>query len=609
MKKLILLLCMVSNLGFSQVYVAKGRVLDKNNFPLPGANIEVKETGEVTVSDFDGYFTLLSSMEGLRSLTISYMGFENLDATLRFPQNEVANFTLNAEINQLSEVVVSSFQSGNVKALNKQRNDINITNIVSADQIGKFPDANIGDALKRISGVSMQNDQGEARDIIIRGFAPGLNAVTLNGDRIPSAEGDNRRIQMDLIPSDMIQTIEVNKTLTPDMEADAIGGSVNLITRSNPNSFRFSSTISAGTNPIRKGGYNRNLSLILADKLGRFNYTFSANHNTSDYGSDNIEFDWDKPGETIPFVEQDIRRYDVKRTRKSVSLNLDYFINPAHLLYIKSIYNSRDDWENRWRMRIAKISEDNVRVRKQTKGGIDNDENKGARLEDQKMYKIALGGEHQLGKLGVDWKYSFSKASEDRPNERYVRFEQKNVPISKIDTRNPRFPNIVFAGNNWNTPENFELDEVQEANKKTSEENNSFRVNFKFPYSQNDYLKFGYKRNGKSKMRDDIWYDQTDNVNASTLADAGNSDVSLSNYLPGTQYRHGLFATPKWLGSLDFSKNKGTLLLEEFAVGNYTADETINATYLMVVDQLGKSTKLILGGRFEATDISYAGYS
>lgn len=98
-------------------------------------------------------------------------------------------------------MIVSGFQSGIVKSLNKQRNDANITNVVSSDQVGKFPDANIGDALKRVSGIAMQYDQGEARDIIIRGFAPGLNSVTLNGERIPSAEGDNRWGQMDNIVS------------------------------------------------------------------------------------------------------------------------------------------------------------------------------------------------------------------------------------------------------------------------------------------------------------------------------------------------------------------------------------------------------------------------
>src|SRR5690606_36375944 len=105
-------------------------------------------------------------------------------------------------------------------------------------------------------GITMQNDQGEARNIIIRGLAPKLNSVTLNGDRIPSAEGDNRNVQMDLIPSDMISTIEVNKTLTPDMDGDAIGGSVNLITRASPNGERISATLAGGYNPIReKGNY------------------------------------------------------------------------------------------------------------------------------------------------------------------------------------------------------------------------------------------------------------------------------------------------------------------------------------------------------------------
>ena len=98
----------------------------------------------------------------------------------------------------------------------QQRQNTGVTNVVNADQIGRTPDANIGDALKRISGITIQNDQGEARDIIIRGLAPQLNSVMVNGERIPSAEGDNRKVQLDLIPSDMIQTIVVNKAVTAE---------------------------------------------------------------------------------------------------------------------------------------------------------------------------------------------------------------------------------------------------------------------------------------------------------------------------------------------------------------------------------------------------------
>ena len=119
-------------------------------------------------------------------------------------------------------VVMGDQARGQAKALNQQKTNVNVSNVISADQIGRFPDSNIGDALKRVPGIAMQNDQGEARNIVVRGLASELNSVTLNGNRIPSAEGDNRKVQMDVIPSDMIQTIEVNKTLTPDMDADAI---------------------------------------------------------------------------------------------------------------------------------------------------------------------------------------------------------------------------------------------------------------------------------------------------------------------------------------------------------------------------------------------------
>ena len=598
---------------YSQSNNLRGRILDSKNFPLPGAIVKIESEDLYATSDFDGYFLIQNLKEGSFTINISYVGYEDLTDEVSIPlsnNNGQPIYILETRVNKLDEVVVSGFQSGNLKALNKQRNDINVTNVVSADQIGKFPDANIGDALKRIPGISMQNDQGEARDIVIRGFSPGLNSVTLNGERIPSAEGDNRRIQMDLIPSDMIQLIEVNKTLTPDMEADAIGGSVNLVTRSNPNGFRFSSTISGGTNPIRDGGYNRNFSLIVADKLSnKFAYTFSAVNHSSDYGSDNVEFEWNDPSDSGSRIgEMDIRRYDVKRTRRSLALNLDYNINNTNKLYLKSLYNSRDDWENRYRLRIARIEEDNVRVRKQTKGGINNDRNENTRLEDQRVYKFALGGDHLLGKLSMDWKYSYSKASEERPDERYIRFEQTNVPISNIDISSPRYPNVLFSGNSWNNPSAYEFDEAQGADKYTEEDNHSFRLNFELPYNKNDYLKFGYKLNSKSKLRDDIWYEY--DVNANTMADATTEDVTIENYLPGEKYKHGLFATSEYLGSLPFNSSTiGDLVMDEFATSNYTADENVNAAYLMISDQLGENSKVILGARLENTDINYTGFA
>ena len=204
MKNLIFIFFVLSGFVLSaQTGVVKGRVLDNDNFPLPGATVSISPAGQSGVTDFNGFFTLSAVAEGSQEVSIRYIGFERATQEVQVVggQTAVLNFSLSPSVSELDEVVVSGYQGGIVKALNKQRNDVNVTNIVSADQAGKYPDDNIGDAIKRISGISVQNDQGEARDIIMRGFGPSLNSVTLNGDRIPSAEGDNRKVQLDLIPT------------------------------------------------------------------------------------------------------------------------------------------------------------------------------------------------------------------------------------------------------------------------------------------------------------------------------------------------------------------------------------------------------------------------
>src|SRR5690606_15576943 len=227
----------------------KGIISDENGIYVPGANIYIKTLNKGTISNFDGQFTLVGVPEGTYTLQISYIGYGNVDQKVSVVSGKTASVVVELMPSnyKLDEVeVTAQGLSGQAKALNTQRTNLNITNVVSTDQIGKFPDANIGDAVKRIPGITMQVDQGEARNVIVRGLSPQLNSVTLNGSRIPSAEADNRNIQMDLIPSDMIQTIEVNKAVTPDMDGDALGGSVNLITRTAPQGFRLSATLGSG---------------------------------------------------------------------------------------------------------------------------------------------------------------------------------------------------------------------------------------------------------------------------------------------------------------------------------------------------------------------------
>ena len=608
------LLCV--SFTFSQSNL-KGRVLDSNGFPLPGATIIV-DNDKGTVSDFNGFYKFIDLESGNLEISVSYIGFEGATINIKIEDNETItqDFTLEPSATELAEIIISGYSSGIVKGLNQQKSDLNVTNVISSDQVGKFPDANVGDVLKRVSGVSMQGDQGEARNIVIRGFAAGLNSVTLNGDRVPSAEGDNRNVQLDLIPSEMIQTIEVNKSMTPDMEADAIGGSVNLVTRSNPSGFRASATLSAGAEPIRSDGSNANIALVVADKINdKLSYSLSSTLQTRNYGSDNIEFEWNDPedwAEDGAIGEHDIRRYDVKRTRRSIGLNLDYEIDDNNSLFVKTIYNHRDDWENRFRLRVSKIDDwyadpsEGVRVRKQTKGGINDDINDNRRLEDQRVKKIALGGEHLFGKVTMDWKVSTSKASEERPNERYVRFQNSSAELSSIDLSDPEFPVFNFEGDSWNDPLEYNFSHFEDAQKYTQEENSSIAVNFELPYNDgDDSFKFGAKYKAKEKMRNDYWEEYENDFPYETMADADYFNATINGYEPGDAYQLGNFATAQWLGSQ--SLTNGSVLLDEFAGGNYSADEKITAAYAMVTDRLGDKTTVVFGARFEKTDIDYIG--
>ena len=403
--------------------------------------------------------------------------------------------------------------------------------MVSTDQIGKFPDANIGDAVKRIPGITMQVDQGEARNIIVRGLSPQLNSVTLNGSRIPSAEGDNRNVQMDLIPADMIQTIEVSKAVTPDMDADALGGSVNLITRTSPQGFRVSTTLGSGINFITDKAI-LNGSFLLGDRSdnGKFGWMLSASFNDNDFGSDNIEAEWtdefeyytgadDEDGEPI-LEEVDVdpytnvfeqREYLVQRVRRSFSANMDYKFDANNSIFLKTMYNWRDDRENRFALGQEILDPEDIElgdftitngvptrfpavIARQTKAGIDNNRNKNRRLEDQRMQNYSLGGNHLWGNLKFDWMTSYAKASEERLNERYAQYESEYIINS--DVVNPRYPRFTAANPGDATNfENFEFDEITEENQYTEEEDINVFVNFQLPAdffgNGEGFLKFG----------------------------------------------------------------------------------------------------------------------
>lgn len=605
--------------------IVTGKVIDENQkLSLPGATIRIPAIKRYTVSNQVGRFELLEVPAGTYEIEVLYIGYATQKQTVNVQPGKTTSvdFSL-VEGMELDEVVVLGDRlRGQARALNQQKNNQNITNIISSDQVGRFPDANIGDALKRVPGITMQNDQGEARNIIIRGLAPELNSVTLNGDRIPSAEGDNRRVQMDLIPSDMISTIEVNKTLTPDMDADAIGGSVNLITRASPNGQRISATLSGGYNPIREkplytGG------LVYGNRFfdNKFGAVLSFSYNNNRYGSDNVEASWVEGRNGQVYVNShDVRLYDVQRIRTSFSGAFDYKINDNHTLYASAMYNVRYDRENRYRYRtdqIAPVYDDNDnitgftgRVGRQTKGGIDNGHNKMTRMEDQRVQNYSLRGEHLLSSLvDMDWSVSYSRASEDRPNERYILFRQGGRDVAFGG--NTEFP--YFTTLNYDDA-TMGLNEISENHDFTKEDEWGAKLNFRAPFSiledQKGRLRFGLRLRLKNKNRDNIFYEYTSVIDAiGNLGSVPNTYFDGSNFQAGPMVP-GLFASRDYLSQLDLTNPS---LFEQEAVPseylgvNYRAKEQIYAGYLRWDQDLSSKLSMIAGARIERTDIDYVG--
>lgn len=637
--------------GFADLYaqnsIVQGVIVDDYGINIPGAAVMIESLNKGVVSNQDGKFTFLNVPQGSHQIVVKYLGFKDTFTPIDVTAGETlaVSILLTSEETRLDDVQITGFSGGGqARALNTQKNNLNITNVVSTDQIGKFPDANIGDATKRIPGITMQMDQGEARNIIVRGLAPQLNSVTLNGSRIPSAEGDNRNVQMDLIPSDMIQTIEVNKAVTPDMDADALGGSVNLVTRSTPQSFRLSATGGSGVNFIND---KRILSgsFLIGDrsKDKKFGWLVSASINDNDFGSDNVEAEWsntfaytDAAGEETeldvnPYTSVfETRKYLVQRVRRSFSANMDYNFDENNEIYLKTMYNWRDDRENRFAYSSEILDAEDIEVgdfeltnntpsqfpveaKRETKGGIPGGRTQNRRLEDQRMQNYSLGGNNIFGNLKFTWMGSFAKASEERPNERYLVYASEYA-VNNTVTNNRKPLHTSVTAEDFT---DFELDELTEEYQFTEEKDVNFFANFELPANffntENGTLKFGVRGRFKNKNRENNFFEYSPLTgNLDNLSLVNQRVYTGSDFLAGSQYSPGVFASATFLGNLDLNNTvdfEGEAVPDEYLGDNFDVTENVFAGYVMTNQKITDKLDVLVGLRVENTRIESTGNS
>lgn len=501
--------------------------------------------------------------------------------------------------NELETVRVIGQAASIDKALASQKAADNIETTVNADAIGQLPDANVSESLQRLPGVSIERDQGEGRFVRVRGLAPDFNAATLNGIQTPAPEADKRAVALDVVPADLIESLTVVKSLTPDMDANSLGGTIEVKTLSafdrdgyylslsgkgsyNDNVDETSPELSmAASNQFSIGDGDRNLGIAGGISWGK-----------RDFGSDNVEtggaWDFDS-GNALEEFEQ--RDYAITRERLGMALNFDYLLSDNTSLYLRTLYSRFTDNE----IRQANIFEFDEAMVAGQRGDVAVAKELKDREETQEISSFVFGGQHFWGDDWImDFQAGYSTASEKTPQEINATFETDD-DLANGGFSNTRKP-LLLAPDGFADAGNYSLAEIEEANSDTEDTQTDLKLDFTRQLYWNDQpasIKFGAKLSQRDKEGDvNIWTHEP--------------DASLTDYRENVDYALGPFG-PGINSSVSSLLGDGEFQVVDSAIEDYRISEDKQAAYLMGTVDL-RDLRILGGLRYEGTDFRARGF-
>ncbi len=594
-KSTLTIACMSALLSLSAVAQEAGKLQglltdSSQTSYFSGAQITVKELGLSTVSRRDGSFRFTNLPEGQYTLEITYLGADTLEVPIEIKSGEILakDFVLVGKRADLENIIVYGQRAGQASALNQQRSADSIKSIVSSDAIGQFPDQNAAEALQRLPGLSIERDQGEGRYVGIRGIDPNLNNVTINGLNVPSPDGGARSVALDVIPSELIQTLEVSKSVTPDMDGDAIGGSVEVKSLS---AFDKKGTSASVTAQVSHNDLRDEVSPKLSGSVTNvFNDTFGVaaalSYYDRDFGSDNIESNGDDE------IEQ--RYYSINRERLGAAVNFDYRPDFNNQYYLRTLYSRFADDEYRLANTFT-FDDDDSEVERGSKD----------RYEEQSILSLTAGAEHQLNDWLIEYQLGYSKADEDEPSSLYYTFVGEEMDISS--DMQGKIPTIVQDASVMELS-NYELDEIELSQNEAQDTESSFKFDVTRSLEVSGHsaeIKFGGKYRDREKTNDAIvsLYDgDFDGVDPSQF-EAAAPDWGLGDFGPGLH---------KGAMRDYFNQEEDALELAELDSevesngATYSNEEDILAVYLMGKIDIN-DLRIVAGLRYEDTDFSTSG--
>ncbi len=326
-----------------------GVVTDQaSNETLAGATVQIVGTNRGVVTDQNGRFNLTNVSAGNIELQVSYIGYQRQSIEVDVSDGETVELDIAIRWDSVEgeEINITAQAQGQNRAINEQLRSNTISNIVSSDRIRELPDVNAAESIGRLPGIAIQRSGGEANKVLIRGMSPKFSTVSVNGVRVPSTGGDDRSVDLSLISSNMLDGIEVKKANTPDMDADAIAGSVDLRLRDAPEGLLFDIQGQGGYNQLQDyyGNYKVSGSVsnrFIDDRLG---VIATVNVDEHDRSADQLNagyarYDFpDSDDVGVRLTTVNAQEHNTIRGRHGGSLLLDYRL-PKGKIAANTFYN------------------------------------------------------------------------------------------------------------------------------------------------------------------------------------------------------------------------------------------------------------------------------
>lgn len=628
----------------------QGVVTDaQSNAFINGAIVTLAGTDLQAATDRTGTYRFAAVPAGTHTVAVSYLGLSpgSASVTVTAGARATRDFALGSEVVMLDAVKVESIREGQSRAINQQRTNSTISNIISSDAIGNLPDNTIADALTRLPGVSVVVEGGVAAYASIRGSEAKLNSVTLDGQRItatPSGNGldasnsaDTRAVDLSLVPSELVGSIELTKALLPDKDADSFGGTINLVTRS--------------AYDLKERSINGKFELLHNDfgnKNGRaaaFSYSdvldrartlgVSATFNYRKLNSlqDDTEILYylgNDPAVTpTPAVrDEGIAEYDVRsrpqeRESKGGTMNFDWKLGDRTDLHLRTLYNHSNLFETRYRTRMRGLLRWNATSTATLASGAEARVTR--RLEDvtreQDIVRLGFEGNTRLPGAGeLNYGLTFGSSGFDGDRVRTT-FEFGNSTVRRtydwtVDRSDPRFPRVKIVlratGENGLTrPQDMTL--VQYRINYSDEKDTDWVGNLDYTFDQKvgDHpvkWKVGGKIRTKDRTSRPILFDRA--VVGTPLLESNFSiQTTRGNRVLGTVPTMGTFANLREVAA--FAAANPSRFIETTGSENlqtitkvYDAGEDISSGYAMGSTKFGQF-ELIGGVRYEGTKVDY----